>query len=110
MNAWVSIINIDENGIKEPTSGYQSNVYVEWVCQSERIVLYPSYWLGQILMNHIDTRAIMSRCEDNLAWYIDPNGIKRKNVVKNHILLVENIVKSYYRYFNGIEKNDTMPT
>ena len=58
-------ININ-NGIKEPTNGYQflwyrSNIGIWWVCEGERILIYMSCLWVNIILNHIETRAILSR-------------------------------------------------
>ncbi len=42
----VSIININ-NGIKEPTHVHQLNIDNWWVCPSDGIFVYPSYYLGR---------------------------------------------------------------
>jgi hypothetical protein len=61
----------------------QSNNDSWWVCQVERIFLYPSYYLGQFHSKpYINTRMI-SHGMKVLAWYIDPNGTCTLLVSKN---------------------------
>ena len=103
-----------KNGIKEPTCGYQYYNISQMFILSGYVKVRESFFTWVIgWVKSLWTILILGRfClgVKTLAWYIDPNGIKCKNIVKNHILLGTKIVKSYYIYFNGIEKNDIMPT
>ena len=74
----VLIININ-NGIKEPTQGYKNRANIEfwWVCQSERILVYTSYNLGQYNLSPFCLAMKV------LAWYVDLNGLENNNFVKH---------------------------
>ena len=74
------------SGITEPTCGYQN-------CNSSEILIFDGYvkvretlstqvfiWVNTIL-NHIDTRAILPRCEGSCMVY-RPEWYQNKNTVK----------------------------
>ena len=76
---------------KEPPCGYQncitSHILVFWwVCEDERIFVYLSHYLGiTILIIWILGRFCLHM--KVLAWYISPNSIKNKNIVKYSYLI-----------------------
>ena len=67
----VSLININNAMKKTYPIGikivYQSNLDISCVCQDKRIFLYPTSYLGIILV-HIGTRVLLPRCEG--SWMI----------------------------------------
>jgi hypothetical protein len=111
----VSIVNINY-GTKEPTRllsklQYQSNIDSWWVSLSERIFVYPSYYLGQY-----HYKICWSYRKLCLAWYIDPNDIKPKlgkHVKINIAFWYQESWNShyyYYKYLNGIKIGVSSPT
>ena len=83
------------NGIKEPTCGYQnysfkSNIDIGWVCQHGIIYCVP-IWVNAILA-HVDTRIGLCRHDDLCMVYIPRwywNGKKKtkKNPSNTHYLI-----------------------
>ena len=73
----VSIININ-NGIKDPTCGYQNcntSQILIFSGQDKRIFVYPSYYLGQYHSKPYYGMKV-------LALYVDLKGIKNTYTVK----------------------------
>ena len=107
----VSIMNID-NGFKEPTRGYQNYntsqilIFGGYVKVRESLytwVIFEPLWT--IVLGRFCLRITI------LAWYMDPNGIENKNIVKYpYPSGIKKMWKPQYRYPNGTKKDDTRPT
>ena len=91
----VAIINTD-NGIKEPTHGYQN-------CTTSQLWIFGGYikvreslstWVIIWTSTHFDTRAILPRYEGYCMVYVDPNGIETQILSNTHSLLVSKSVQS----------------
>ena len=79
----VSIININ-NGIVEPTCGYQNCIASQIVIFSEYVKVRESLYT-ELLYESIPISTILIQGQfglgmEVLAWYIDPNGIKNNTV------------------------------
>ena len=118
----VTIINTD-NGIKEPTSGYQNCLNIQMLIFGGYLKIRDSLyarvitWVNTIL-NHIDARVVLSGYEDSFMVYRPEWYQKTKMPWNTHTLLVwetkitdkhpsycyQNMCNPHYRNPNGLEK------
>ena len=82
----VSIININ-NGIKEPTSGYQNYITTQILIFGGHVKVRESLFIRVIIWvytisNHINTMAILPRYDYSCMIYINSNGVEDKNIAK----------------------------
>ena len=98
------LININI-GIKEPTHEYQ-NCFFWWVCQDDRIFMWPTYYLDQYHSKPYCYLGDICLGMKVLQWYMDPNGIKNKNTINYpYPTGVKKMCNPHYRYPNDIKKD-----
>ena len=84
----ISTININ-NGIREPTMGIKFVILVKYLVGMSRL---ENICIPKLLFRSIQFSTILILqlylSMNVLAWYIYPNGIKSKNIIKNPYLIL----------------------